>query len=83
MLTFYIGIYTFVLALLWGLFIVAKIHAYKFKDFSLHITKVTNILFIFLLILSIIGYLFIFYFTTNTTTVVKNYSSGDIQEVNY
>lgn len=83
MLTFYIGIYTFVLALLWWLFIVAKIHAYKFKDFSLHITKVTNILFIFLLILSIIWYLFIFYFTTNTTTVVKNYSSWDIQEVNY
>lgn len=83
MITFYLWIYTFVLALLWWLFIVAKIHAYKFKNFSLHIIKVTNILLILLIILSISWYIIIFYTTTNTTTIVKDYSSSDTSEVNY
>lgn len=83
MITFYLWVYTFVLALLWWLFIVAKIHAYKFKNFSQHIIKVTNILLILLIILSISWYVIILYSTTNTTTIVKDYSSSDISEVNY
>ncbi len=83
MITFYIGVYTLILALLWWFFIIAKIHAYKFKNFSLHITKVTNILFIFLLILSVTWYFLIFYSTNNTTTFVKDYTSSDTSEVNY
>lgn len=83
MITFYLWVYTFILALLWWLFIVAKIHAYKFKNFSAHITKITNLLLIFLIILSITWYFLIFYSTTNTTTVVKDYSSSDVSEVNY
>ncbi|MDD2871386.1 MAG: hypothetical protein PHS49_05325 [Candidatus Gracilibacteria bacterium] len=83
MITLYLGVYTFLLALLWGLFIVAKIHSYKFKSFSTHIQKVTNSLIIFLIILSLIGYFVIFYGLSNTTTSVKNYGSVDTKEINY
>jgi len=54
MLAIYLGVYTLVLALLWGLFIVAKIHAYKFKNFSKNISRVTTFLLFFLISLSIL-----------------------------
>lgn len=60
MLLVYLGIYTFWIVVVWALFIVSKIHAFKFKNFSHHIVKVTNLLFTVLLILSILGYIFIF-----------------------
>lgn len=84
MFTFYLGIYTLILALLWWFFIIAKLHAYKFKNFSLHITKVTNFLLVFLIILSITWYFLIFYSTNTTTTQVKDYTNTDSNsEVNY
>lgn len=82
MLLMYLWIYTFCLALLWWLFIVAKIHAFKFKNFSNNIIKITNILLSFLIILSILWYLIIFLSTSNTV-VVNNYSWPDIKEVLY
>lgn len=82
MLLIYLWIYTFLLALLWGLFIVAKIHAYKFKNLSLNIVKVTNFLLVFLIILSTLGYVIIF-FSSSSTVTVENYSSFDSEEVNY
>jgi len=54
MIFLYIGIYLFVLVLIWGFFIVAKLHAYKFKHFSHNIAPVTTVLFILLLTLSIV-----------------------------
>jgi len=83
MLLMYLWIYTLLLALLWWLFIVAKIHAYKFKNFSNDIVKITNILLIFLIILSVIWYVLIFFTAGNTTTIVKDYWSFDTEEVNY
>ena len=83
MLALYLGAYTLVLALLWWLFIVAKIHAYKFKNFSNNITKVTNILLFFLIFLSLLWYILIFVWNTNTTTTVNDYWSFDSKEINY
>jgi len=83
MLAIYLGVYTLVLALLWGLFIVAKIHAYKFKNFSKNISRVTTFLLFFLISLSILWYVLIFFSTTNTTTTVTDYWSFDSVEVNY
>jgi len=68
MLIIYLWIYTFILALLWWLFIVAKIHAYKFKNFSSNIIKVTNLLLIFLVVLTILGYIIIFFFSWDSMT---------------
>lgn len=57
----YLWAYTLALALFWGLFIVAKIHAYKFKNLSLHITKVTRVFMIISVLLSLIGYAIILF----------------------
>ena len=83
MLALYLWIYTLILALLWGFFIVAKIHAYKFKNFSHSIPKVTNVLLTFLIVFSILGYVLIIASVSNTSVKVDNYSSFDTKNVNY
>jgi len=82
MLVINLWIFTLSIVLLWWLFIVAKIHAFKFKNFSDHIIKVTNALLIFLVILSVLWYLIIIFSSSNTNSV-ENYDSFDVQEVNY
>jgi len=82
MLVMNLWIFTLSIILLWGLFIVAKIHAFKFKNFSNHIKKATNILLIFLATLTLLWYTIIIFSSSNTSTV-KNYWSFDTQEVNY
>ncbi len=81
----YLGLYTFILLFVWWFFIVAKIHAYKFKNFSYHIEKVTMSLFISLLVLSITWYIMIFFMDTssfwNDSTEKRNSSS--MEEVYY
>ncbi len=52
-----LGLYTLFLIFVWGFFIVAKLHAYKFKNFSTLIKPITTILFVFLVFLSIVGYI--------------------------
>ncbi len=52
--------YTLVLIALWWFFFIAKIHAYKFKNFSPHILKVTFWLTVSLIVMSLLGYLLIF-----------------------
>ena len=64
----YFGIYTFILAILWGFFMIAKLHSYKFKTFSKNIEKVTMVLAIFLISLSILGYVLLFFIDTSETT---------------
>lgn len=61
MLFMYLWFYTFMLAILWWFFIIAKIHAYKFKNFSTNIEKVTKTLLIFLISLSLIWYIVIIF----------------------
>lgn len=82
MLAIYLWSYTLFLAFIWWFFIVAKIHAYKFKNFSNHIVKVTKVLLIFLIILSLLWYILIFTSSSNTVTV-KDYWSTSIEEINY
>lgn len=60
MLAVYIWFYIFFLAIIWWFFFVARIHSYKFKNFSPYIVKVTNLLMFFLLFLSIL-WLYIIY----------------------
>ena len=80
MLIIYLWIYTFILALLWWLFIVAKIHAYKFKNFSQNIAKVTNFLLIFLIVLTLLGYITIIFSTWDTA---KKSSYSTLDDVTY
>lgn len=70
MLIFIIWFYIFFLAFIWWFFVIAKIHAYKFKNFSYNIEKMTNIIFILLLILSILWFILIFNFDYKKISVV-------------
>ncbi|MCP4523698.1 MAG: hypothetical protein GY828_05805 [Candidatus Gracilibacteria bacterium] len=80
----YLGVYTLVLVLVWGLFLVTRLHAYKFKNFSHNITKVTNLLMIFLGIISLFGYiLLIMNYDSANTAKIDFKDATDIQEVNY
>jgi formate hydrogenlyase subunit 3/multisubunit Na+/H+ antiporter MnhD subunit len=55
-----IAIYIVILLLVWGFYAVARMHTMKFKNFSTHITPITNFLMLFLIILSITWFILIF-----------------------
>lgn len=70
-------IYTIIMVIVWGFFLVAKIHFYKFRDYSLYITPVTKFMTLFLLFLTVFWYYQIYKYTqdswdNNTTTVQEN-----------
>lgn len=69
MLAVYIGLYIFLLAILWWFFLIARHHSYKFKRFSGNIVPITNILFVFLVVLSILGFVLIFSLDGGTRSV--------------
>ncbi len=79
----YIWLYTLFLVIVWWFFIVTKIHAYKFKNFSNYITKVISFLFIVLIILSILGYLLIFLYNPWTSSYKVDLNNKNINNVEY
>ncbi|MDD2907496.1 MAG: hypothetical protein PHH98_02540 [Candidatus Gracilibacteria bacterium] len=79
----YLGIYTLLLVLIWGFFIVAKIHSYKFKNFSNYIVKVTNFLLIFLIVLSVLGYVIIIFMDNKSTDIKFLEKDAYFNEVTY
>lgn len=54
------GIYTMFMILVFGFFIIAKIHIYKFRHYSMSIEPVTKALAAVLLILALVGYYLLF-----------------------
>jgi len=70
--------------MVWWFFIVAKIHSYKFKNFSNYIEKVTQILLFTLIILSLLWYIIIIFLDDKITTTL-NFDNKDLyfNEVNY
>lgn len=57
----YLGIYTFFLMIIWGVLGIITIHSFKFKNFNPRITLFIKLLFWIFFILTIIGYVIIFY----------------------
>ena len=87
MLLVNIWIYTLLLVIVWGFFVVLKIHAYKFKNFSNHIIFVTRFLFIFILALSLLWYFLIIFwmdyvkFEIDLSEKIEN--NWDYSEIDY
>ena len=50
------ALYTTGLIFVWGFFLVARIHVYKFKEYSTHIVPATKLVFFVLLLLTVFGY---------------------------
>jgi len=77
-------VYTIWIALIWWFFIVAKLHAYKFKNFSNYIVPFTNTLFVILWILTIVWYALVFtYDEKNSSTPYSNNSGSNNSSVDY
>lgn len=70
MLILFLALYTLFIVFVWWFFVIAKIHAYKFKNFSNNIEKTTNILFVCLWLLSVIWYFVILSFDNSNVVVV-------------
>lgn len=80
----YLWIYSLFLVIVWWFFIVAKIHAYKFKNFSNYIEKVTSFLLVILILLSLTWYIIIILLDDwYTKTIEFNNKDLYFNEVNY
>lgn len=61
-----LALYILGLVLVWGFFIIARVHVYKFKQYSTHIVSATKLVFFILLALTIIGFV----------VVIREYMNG-------
>lgn len=79
----YLWIYTLILVIIWWFFIVARIHAYKFKNFSENIEKITKILLVLLIFFSVLWYIVLIFSSSSSDWVDFWGSDYDFNEVNY
>lgn len=82
MFLIYLAIYVIILLVVWWFYAVARMHTMKFKRFSTHIVPVTNALLVFLLILSIIGFVLIFFIVPNenSSSTKNTIESNGVEE---
>ena len=73
----YFWVYTFSLVVIWGFFIVAKIHFMKFKNYQPSIESLTNVLRITFIVLSLLWYILIFFGTPKISTYNINKTVKD------
>lgn len=73
-----ISLYFLFLRFVWGFFIVARIHAYKFKNFSYNIEKITNFVTMILVILTILWFLIIFNFNEKSFVKIDETKETDV-----
>jgi len=55
----YFGLYTFLIVIIWGFFIIAKIHSLKFKNYQPKIIWITRMVNIFLILFTVLWYILI------------------------
>ncbi len=65
------ALYAAVMLFIWGYFIVARLHVFKFKDYSRYVEPVTRALAILLLVLTIAGLVAIFRMDAPSGKTVK------------
>lgn len=73
------ALYSTGLIFVWGFFLIARIHVYKFKQYSTHIVPVTKLVFFVLLALTIVGY-YVVLSEMNTAPAPKTVQETSIQE---
>ncbi len=80
MLLIYIALYLVILLVVWGFFAVARMHILKFRNFSTHIIPVTNFLLVFLIVLSVIGFVLLFFLNPDVNTYDVSTQSNTVSE---
>lgn len=78
MLAVSFGIYTLVMVFVWGFFLIAKIHFFKFREYSAYVFPATKIVMLILAIMTILWYYYIYNFSSSvkvTQTVEESVSN--------
>lgn len=76
-----IGIYTLVMVIVWGFFLVAKIHVDKFKDYSPAVVPMMKLLAIALILLTALGYYYISVMNKSTTEKTSTVEETTTREI--
>ena len=74
------ALFTTSVILFWGFFLIARIHVYKFREYSTRIVPVTNLVFFVLLIVTFLGYIIVFLQYGNTTSASTSVKTKSLQE---
>lgn len=77
---FYFAFLVVILLFVWGFFLVAKIHTYKFKEYSTHIRPVTRIVGAILLALTFVGFYAVFRELGTSKPAETTIKKSNIQE---
>lgn len=56
----YFAILVTILLLVWSFYLIAKIHIYKFREYSTHVRPVTRFVGLVLLVMTVIGFVVVF-----------------------
>ena len=76
-----IALYVMLLVAVWGFYLIAKIHTYKFKEYSTHIVPVTRLVGAILFVLTIIGGVMIVRDFNSVPTAKKTVQETSIEAV--
>jgi drug/metabolite transporter (DMT)-like permease len=76
-----IGIYTLIMVIVWGFFLVAKIHIFKFKEYSPLVPPMTKFLALLLIILTVLGYYFLYKMDGTTAPNTQTVSDTTTREI--
>jgi hypothetical protein len=74
-------VYIFVMVIVWGFFLVAKVHFYKFREYSSYITWVTKFISLALVCLSVLWLYFVYKFSgwpQQSTSTVEQAKTMDV-----
>lgn len=72
-------IYTIVMVFLWGFFLIAKIHFFKFKEYSSYVFPITKIVMLLLVFFTILWYYLIYNYSSwvKTTQTIEESVSNE------
>ncbi len=75
-----LALYIFWLVCVWWFFIIARVHVYKFKQYSTHIVSATKLVFVILLVLTVIWFAIIAREYMNAPTISKTIKETSAEE---
>ncbi len=69
MFTISLWIYTAFMVFIWGFFLVAKVHFFKYREYSRYVVPATRLMMLVLSVLTILGLYFIYKYTWTNVEV--------------
>ena len=83
MFWFLFGVYTLCLSCVWGFFLLARLHALNFRDYSHFIPPMSRLLLLSLTVLTLAGYYLIFTYSEQPSVATDTVHSSDAKQEVY